>query len=383
MRKVWMVFLVLILVVSFLTGCGGAQQPVDTDQGRTAPTASVSESDVSSAPWQVSFWERHKEELSVNQQENMSLEDIRRFILAIYAPVEQPGEVEPGDFKFDRSDFPLIGTINGVHVLEPFNGFETMDEAMRFCVDYYSRQGFEKHLLWRLRVNLNGRIGRLVVNEHEVPFYEIDRDRSQFILLEDGKEHKEVDVTVFGGLGENDLKDKVRFVLDRVKGRWLITDISGFYPSLEDFLKNPKIETFITDWDTTSTSPNLEKTVIGSGTIYYHHPSWVAKAVGGGIGEWIRIESQEGKEVSGIELKNGYEFSDMRYPEYNRVKRVRVELSDGSVFERNLKDGQYYQAQKVDFGQRIKTNYVKITILGVYKGSEFDDTTYISEVRVY
>ena len=373
MRKGWMVFLVMILVVSLLTGCSGKQQPpVENGKSEVSSSGPVGSDKLDEyLPDWVENRDKFKEELKVNEKENMNLEEIQRFILATSALIYiVRDETEPASDRFS-----LIGTFDDKLVLKYTGKYETMDKAMLLMGDYFSPRAAEKEL-WKISlVNLNGRIGYIIATEEEIG-YSINEEKSRFRLLEDGKGRKVVETTV-NVYGPKDIEVKARYILDRINGRWLITEEIGLF---DDVFKNPQKKNYLTDWESITSSPLL--VCYKSESILYHHTSWMAKEAGGGIGEWIEFASREEKEVSGVDIKNGYEDNKKLYPEYNRVKRVRVELSDGSTFERKLQDDQWYQMHNIDFGRKIRTSYVKITVLEVYKGSRYDDT-YISEVRVY
>lgn len=58
-----------------------------------------------------------------------------------------------------------------------------------------------------------------------------------------------------------------------------------------------------------------------------------------------------------------------------------MEFSDGSYIEKSLEDNQHdYQTILLD--KPVETEYVKITIMDVYKGTKYQDTC-ISEVCLY
>lgn len=113
---------------------------------------------------------------------------------------------------------------------------------------------------------------------------------------------------------------------------------------------------------------------------------------GKGIGEWIKIKEIKAvpytmlsyeikRELSGLKIINGYAKSEEVYKANNRVKKVKIEFSDGSSITRELEDNNL-DFQNIDFGKSIKTKYVKITILDIYKGDKYNDTA-ISEIELY
>ena len=122
-----------------------------------------------------------------------------------------------------------------------------------------------------------------------------------------------------------------------------------------------------------------------------HHPqnvvdgdkstAWVEGSSGDGVGEWIKLESNTEQTVSGFSIINGYTKSNYLYYANNRVAKVLVEYSDGTNFTFNLED-KNLDEQGTTFENIKKTKYIKFTILGVYKGSKYNDTC-LSEIRVF
>jgi Tol biopolymer transport system component len=119
--------------------------------------------------------------------------------------------------------------------------------------------------------------------------------------------------------------------------------------------------------------------------------AWVEGANGNGFGEWLKLsfteiqDNWDSKEIdraiTGISMINGYSKSSDVYYQNNRIKKIKIEFSDGSSIIRELKDG-VLGLQKIDFTKTIITKYVKITVLETYKGKKFNDTC-ISEIRVF
>jgi hypothetical protein len=109
--------------------------------------------------------------------------------------------------------------------------------------------------------------------------------------------------------------------------------------------------------------------------------AWVEGAQGDGVGEWIKLSGTSKQSLSGLRIINGYSKSNDLYNKNNRVKKIRIELSDGSVFEKNLSDG-IMNSQTINLDRQIKTDFVKITILEVYRGSQYSDTC-ISEIELF
>ncbi|MEA4962438.1 DUF5050 domain-containing protein [Lutispora sp.] len=154
-----------------------------------------------------------------------------------------------------------------------------------------------------------------------------------------------------------------------------------------------------------TTSPFLEQ----NGIEYMPKPDgeeqfttlWVEGAKGSGIGEWIKLESgridANGKKtamtqtINGIQILNGHIKSKELYFANNRVKKIQIEFSDGSSIIKELDDefaeydksfGEYFGVQEIFFDREIDTDYIKISILDVYRGNKYDDTC-ISGIQIF
>ena len=109
-----------------------------------------------------------------------------------------------------------------------------------------------------------------------------------------------------------------------------------------------------------------------------------------GIGEWIMLSASSEQYVKGVKILNGYtKFS----PTYNmwiyyansRPCDIELSYSDGTVKSFTMEDifdeeNLYYQT--LDFGDYVKTTYIKIRIKSIYNGSKWNDCC-ISEIEVY
>lgn len=109
--------------------------------------------------------------------------------------------------------------------------------------------------------------------------------------------------------------------------------------------------------------------------------AWVEGSTGDGIGEWIKLSGAGQQSLSGLKIINGYAKSSNTYTKNNRIKKIQIELSDGSVLVKSLADGNMgYQTVSLD--APIKTDFVKISILEVYRGTQYRDTC-LSEIELY
>lgn len=106
--------------------------------------------------------------------------------------------------------------------------------------------------------------------------------------------------------------------------------------------------------------------------------AWIEAERDAGINETITINYGEEKEISRIGIVPGYGRDGDIYNENNRVKKLTLEFSDGSIVEKDLEDR--YAMHMLDFDQR-KTSSIKITIKEVYSGSKYNDTA-ISEIDI-
>ena len=110
--------------------------------------------------------------------------------------------------------------------------------------------------------------------------------------------------------------------------------------------------------------------------------TWAEASNGDGVGEWLQIDFARATPVSGFEIMNGYWRLDQRLFENNRVKRIRVDFSDGESEEFTLADpvsGEYQptltsSGERLAFAKTHLTTDVRFTILEVYPGNRWNDT---------
>ncbi|MFB6366113.1 discoidin domain-containing protein [Paenibacillus elgii] len=103
---------------------------------------------------------------------------------------------------------------------------------------------------------------------------------------------------------------------------------------------------------------------------------WCEGVKGDGIGETVTLEFGELREVSGIDLINGLAQSLQTFKANNRVKSLKAEFSDGSS------EILVALIVQMNFNKKVKTSFIKLTILEVEKGDKYSDTC-MSEVRVF
>lgn len=144
---------------------------------------------------------------------------------------------------------------------------------------------------------------------------------------------------------------------------------------------NTPISTNFSSWKATASSFLTEPTVLHQAPLVNDKnatTAWVEGAQDDGVGEWVEISGTTQQSLSGIRIINGYAKSSDTYGKNNRVKKIRIELSDGIIFEKELKDG-IMDFQTINLDRQVKTDFIKITILEVYRGTIYKDTC-ISEI---
>ena len=108
--------------------------------------------------------------------------------------------------------------------------------------------------------------------------------------------------------------------------------------------------------------------------------AWVEGAFGPGQGEWLMAEFLEpgGYEVYRVGLLGGYSKGEL-FKKNNRIKAASLIFSNGSSQRIELEDKEAMQFFEID---PVKTEYVKLVIEEVYRGSKYDDTC-VSEFEIY
>ncbi len=107
--------------------------------------------------------------------------------------------------------------------------------------------------------------------------------------------------------------------------------------------------------------------------------AWLEGADSSGLGSWVKIDLGGTKSVTGLKIWNGYWISHDFWTRHNRAKEIDVEFSDGSKETLTLKDE--FVAEQVRFSTTKDTDFVKIKLKSVYRGSTFNDTGF-SEIQV-
>ena len=108
--------------------------------------------------------------------------------------------------------------------------------------------------------------------------------------------------------------------------------------------------------------------------------AWVEGVTGDGIGEALMFEFDSEYIVSGINIFNGFQKSSSLYYKNSRPEIIKISFSDGSEKEISLEDTMGVQILTFESG--VKTQFVKIEIESVYKGSTYEDTC-ISDISFF
>lgn len=114
------------------------------------------------------------------------------------------------------------------------------------------------------------------------------------------------------------------------------------------------------------------------------HTCWQEFKDDTGEGEWVEIKLKKPEKISKIGIVNGFAWPD--HPKWGnvfhknpRLKEVKLSFSDGSTQTVSFDDSHRPQVVNID---EVLTTTVKLTILSVYPGSEWKDTS-LSEVQLY
>ncbi len=113
---------------------------------------------------------------------------------------------------------------------------------------------------------------------------------------------------------------------------------------------------------------------------------WVEGVSGDGIGEYIELYFSKEETIEllcihpGYAQYNGHTGYDV-FENNNRPQLIELEFSDGTTVQYELRDSN--DEQVIQFSRPITTEYVKITLLSVYSGMEYQDTciTYVTAYR--
>ncbi|OON98266.1 MAG: hypothetical protein ATN35_05620 [Epulopiscium sp. Nele67-Bin004] len=108
--------------------------------------------------------------------------------------------------------------------------------------------------------------------------------------------------------------------------------------------------------------------------------AWVEGVSGDGVGEWILFNLQPNTEIRAFIMTNGLTTNENLYLANNRIKKARLDFSDGSSCILNFADNEL-DPQGINWENPVVTDYVKVTILETYAGTKYNDTC-ISKVDI-
>ncbi len=105
--------------------------------------------------------------------------------------------------------------------------------------------------------------------------------------------------------------------------------------------------------------------------------AWCEGVKGAGIGESLRFNFSREVQLNAVTINGGYFKSREAWQKNNRLSQAKLEFSDGTTQTVNFPDTM--DSKSVTFDD-VQTSSVKITILGIYRGSSDSEDTLISEV---
>jgi hypothetical protein len=105
--------------------------------------------------------------------------------------------------------------------------------------------------------------------------------------------------------------------------------------------------------------------------------AWVEAAPGQGIGEWIELRLGSIRQVTSLEISNGYN-KGARYQENGRIRSVTAHFSGGETRSFTLAD--HPGPQSVEVGD-VRASSVRLVINTTYAGTRWEDTA-LGDVRV-
>lgn len=108
---------------------------------------------------------------------------------------------------------------------------------------------------------------------------------------------------------------------------------------------------------------------------------WCPKE-GSGVNSWIELDFSASKKINGLDIVNGYAGDEDQYKNNSKVTKIKIEFSNGKSVTKSLSVksvSNRKEIQHISFNS-VETGSVRITILAIEKGKEWDDTciTYIS-----
>jgi outer membrane protein assembly factor BamB len=103
--------------------------------------------------------------------------------------------------------------------------------------------------------------------------------------------------------------------------------------------------------------------------------AWAEGANGYGIDEWVQVERDGLVDIRKILISNGYHKSQETYNNNGRLRRFRLEFSqDRYIYYEVDEDKADSKHVHITFDRPVSTDFIKLTILDVFKGSKYEDT---------
>ena len=141
--------------------------------------------------------------------------------------------------------------------------------------------------------------------------------------------------------------------------------------------------TYFTDASASSVLPDQSSHNYKASNVLSDNSScWSENASGDGIGEWIKLSLPGKQKIHSLRIINGYAGTEKQYTNNGKIKKLKVEFSNGQSATAELKvlsASKRKSIQVLTFSSPVVTEYVKLTILEVEPG-KYPDTclTYVA-----
>lgn len=141
--------------------------------------------------------------------------------------------------------------------------------------------------------------------------------------------------------------------------------------------------TYFSDASASSVLPNqANHNYKASNVLTDNSDCWSENASGDGVGEWIKLSLPSKQKINGLRIINGYAGTEKQYTNNGKVKKLKVEFSNGQSATAELKvlsASKRKSVQVLTFNTPVVTDYVKLTILEVEPGKNPDTClTYVA-----
>jgi hypothetical protein len=103
-----------------------------------------------------------------------------------------------------------------------------------------------------------------------------------------------------------------------------------------------------------------------------NNTAWVEGSSGQGVGDFVVLEFDSPRMISGLTIRNGYDKSADIFAKNSRVKDIELRFSSGESIDATLKDVPGPQHLALD--QPINAKWIELIIRSVYPGSKYSDT---------